>query len=98
MKRVLVTAALVWAAAVALLLAQSAPRPRSAPTASKLEPSARATRPQSATPARAQLPSPPAETVKYRAWVNQYCVGCHNTSTTNPASDPVNLESASLDD
>jgi len=83
MKRVLVTAALVWTGAAALLLAQSAqaPRPR-----------------QSATATPAQPPSPSADAAKYRAWINKYCVGCHNGSTSNPASDPVNLESASLDD
>ena len=67
-----------------------------------------------ATPARAQAvarttPQPvtgatasplvlAAEAVKYRAWVNQYCVGCHNSRTASPANEPVNLESASLDD
>ena len=97
MKRVLMTAVLVWTGA-ALLPAQtpratrvqSAPRPGSARTVSKVEPSA--------TPARSQSASPSAEPAKYRAWVNQYCVGCHNSSTANPASEPVNLESASLDD
>src|SRR5262249_28327177 len=34
----------------------------------------------------------------YRAFVNQYCVGCHNTRSPQPASDPVDLEKASLDD
>jgi mono/diheme cytochrome c family protein len=102
MKRVLGTAALclvwglVWAGAS--LLAQSAS----------------AARPQSVTPARAQSGSPaPAQSVshasaqplsssadaaKYRAWVNQYCVGCHNSRTASPANDPLNLESASLDE
>lgn len=97
MKRLLVTAALVWAGATALP-AQSALRPRSGQAlrpgsgqaASTVEPSTR--------PARSQSASPSAEPAKYRAWVNQYCVGCHNRSTANPASDPVNLESASLDD
>src|SRR5580765_3990651 len=73
MKRVLVTAALVWVGAAAL----PAQTPR---------------------PTRAQSLTPSAEAAKYRAWVNQYCVGCHNSSTANPASEPVNLESASLDD
>src|SRR5438876_145264 len=86
MKSVLVTAALVWAGAAALL-AQSAPRPRSGPTVSKVEPSA-----------SAQSLSPSAEAAKYRAWLNQYCVGCHNSRTATPANEPVNLEAASLDD
>ncbi len=79
MKRVLVTAALVWVGAAALL-AQSAS----------------ATRPQSATPAQSLSLS--ADKTKYRALLNQYCVACHNSRTASPANDPVNLESASLDD
>ena len=39
-----------------------------------------------------------AEAVKHRAWLNQYCVGCHNSRTSSPPNDPVNLESAGLDD
>jgi mono/diheme cytochrome c family protein len=92
MKRVLVTAALAWAGAAALL-AQSGS----------------ATRPQPASPARAQSESPAtvasaqslslsAEKTRYRALLNQYCVGCHNSRTASPADGPVNLESASLDD
>jgi mono/diheme cytochrome c family protein len=97
MKRALMTATLVWSVAAALL-AQSAG----------------ATRAQSATPARAQSGSPApaqpvthasaqplsasAEPAKYRAWLNQYCVGCHNNRTASPANDPLNLESASLDE
>jgi hypothetical protein len=34
----------------------------------------------------------------HRAWLKQYCVGCHNNRAPQPANDPVNLESASLDD
>jgi hypothetical protein len=33
-----------------------------------------------------------------RAFLNQYCVNCHNSRTAQPSSDPVNLETASLDD
>ena len=33
----------------------------------------------------------------YRAFLNQYCVGCHNTRTPQPSSHPVDLEKASLD-
>jgi mono/diheme cytochrome c family protein len=79
MKRVLVTAALVWAGA-AVLLAQSPPRAQPAPRAT------------------AQPPSPSAERARYRALLNQYCVGCHNSRTASPANEPVNLESATLDD
>ena len=34
--------------------------------------------------------------MKYQAWVKQYCVGCHNTRNPLPANDPVNLETATL--
>ncbi|HET9269993.1 MAG TPA: DUF1592 domain-containing protein, partial [Vicinamibacterales bacterium] len=33
-----------------------------------------------------------------KAWVKQYCVACHNTRNPLPANDPVNLETASLED
>jgi mono/diheme cytochrome c family protein len=39
-----------------------------------------------------------ADAKTYRALVNQYCVGCHNSRSAQPASDPVDLEKASLDD
>src|SRR6478672_10181746 len=32
-----------------------------------------------------------------RAFLNQYCVTCHNTKTPQPAAHPVDLEKASLD-
>ena len=38
-----------------------------------------------------------AESAKYRALVNKYCLSCHNAHTANPA-DPVNLEGAAFDD
>src|SRR5258706_13550576 len=97
MKRVRLTAALAGAGAAALP-AKPPPRARSGQTVSKVKPSATPVRAQSGSPAGAKSPSPSAEAAKYRAWVNQYCVGCHNSSTANPASEPVNLESASLDD
>jgi len=33
-----------------------------------------------------------------RAWLQKYCVGCHNTKTALPANDPVKLDTANLDD
>ena len=39
-----------------------------------------------------------SSTAHYRAWLNQYCVGCHNSKTAQPTNDPVNLEAPSLDD
>ena len=40
----------------------------------------------------------PADAKTSRAFLDQYCVGCHNSRAAQPASDPVNLEKASLDD
>ncbi len=39
-----------------------------------------------------------SEAVKYRAFLNQYCVACHSNRAANPAEGPVNLESAGFDD
>jgi mono/diheme cytochrome c family protein len=39
-----------------------------------------------------------AEAVKYRAFLNKYCVACHGKGTANPGDGPVNLEAASFDD
>jgi hypothetical protein len=54
---------------------------------------------QAKAPARSQ--TAPAATVNdaktYRAFVNQYCVSCHNSKSPQPASHPVDLEKASLD-
>jgi len=41
---------------------------------------------------------PAAEAAKYRTWLNQNCVGCHNARVKQPPDDPVNLESASTTD
>ena len=57
----------------------------------------------------AQTPAPSAvrqpgraiaanDTATHRAWLNKYCLGCHSSRNPQPANDPVNLESASLDD
>jgi mono/diheme cytochrome c family protein len=50
--------------------------------------------------ARTAVQSGPAaaDTAKHRAWLKQYCIGCHNSRSASPANDPVNLEAASLDD
>jgi mono/diheme cytochrome c family protein len=85
MRRMLVAAAFVWAG-LAALLAQSAVHAGSPAL------------PQPVARASAQPLSPSAEAAKYRAWLNQYCVGCHNNRTASPANEPLNLESASLDE
>jgi hypothetical protein len=38
-----------------------------------------------------------ADAKTYRAWVDKYCVGCHNSRNAQPSSDPLDLEKASLD-
>ncbi len=38
------------------------------------------------------------DAAKHRAWLNQYCVGCHGARAAQPPNDPVDLASASLDD
>jgi hypothetical protein len=103
-RRVILSAGLLWTG-VALLSAQApAPsrqtpsgpsRPRAASAAQA--PAAQAARPASVA-ARATAASDPATIEKQRAWVKQYCVTCHNTRNPLPANDPVNLETASLDD
>ena len=79
------TATLVFAGAAAMLAQTpgSSPRP-----VRRVEPTA----------TRTAAPAPAADAAKYRAWLNQYCVGCHNNKTASPANEPVNLEAASLDD
>ena len=111
MKRLLTSAALVWAGAAVMLAqagrstpGQSAP-PRSGPTVSRAEPAAPVSqaspvRPGSGATVSKVEPSPTqaAEAAKYRVWLNKNCVGCHNSRTASPADAPVNLESANLDD
>jgi len=48
-------------------------------------------------PAQPQV-SRAAEAAKYRTWLNQNCVGCHSNRVKQPADDPVNLETANVDD
>jgi mono/diheme cytochrome c family protein len=85
----LIATAAIFCASAAVLLAQTGTTTRSqTPTASK--PVA------TVTPQRAPAPAGDAKT--YRAFVNQYCVGCHNTKNPQPAVHPVDLEKASLDD
>ena len=43
-------------------------------------------------------PAPAGDAKTYRAFLNQYCTGCHGSRSPQPAADPVNLEKASLDD
>jgi mono/diheme cytochrome c family protein len=99
-------AAVLASLGAALLLAQATISPRAlsaGPQAgtgvatSAQSPKPVATSPKASRPATAPA-GPSAEAEKYQAWVKQYCVGCHNTRTPQPANDPVNLETASLHD
>ena len=51
-----------------------------------------------AAPARHQTPQPrSADAATYRAWVDKYCPSCHGGRSPQPANDPLNLQTASLD-
>jgi mono/diheme cytochrome c family protein len=81
-----IAAAAVCFGAVALVVAQ--------------QPSAAPARPAVSAPAATTTSAAHtnADAVKYRAFVDKYCVACHNSRTASPADEPVNLEKASLDD
>jgi mono/diheme cytochrome c family protein len=90
MKKVLLSAALIWVGA-AMVLAQVQSATQQAQTTAPV--TARVV----TTAATTSAPNP-ADATKYQAWVKQYCVGCHNSRAPQPANDPVNLETAKLDD
>jgi mono/diheme cytochrome c family protein len=103
MKKVLLSAALVWVGA-AVLWAQSgtsSARPQSTPAPRATSPAAPA-KPQASTPAQPAAAAAPQsaaavdQTAKHQAFVKQYCISCHNSRTASPANEPVNLETASL--
>jgi hypothetical protein len=104
-KVVLVVAVLIWAGA-AIMLAQSgttaraqSPAPARAQAAAPVPaPAVRPVRTQSAAPTSAAAANSAADAAKHRAWLNKYCVACHNNRTASPTADPVNLEAANLDD
>jgi len=41
---------------------------------------------------------PSAEAAKFRAFVDKYCVGCHNQKTAFPVDGPVRLDASGFDD
>jgi mono/diheme cytochrome c family protein len=89
-KKFTITATLACSGMAALLVAQTGSGTQAQPAAKPAAPArVAAAAPVSATPANA---------AKYRAFVDKYCVSCHNSKSALPASDPVNLETASLDD
>jgi hypothetical protein len=94
MKKLLATAAIACALVGAVYdraSLQAAGQARSQTTVGALYEQARS---QTAPTVAAQVPD--AKT--YRVFVDKYCVGCHNSRNAQPASDPLNLEKASLDD
>jgi hypothetical protein len=102
MRKLLTGAALVWAGTAMLLGQQgsTSARPQTTVTAPAAQSAAPARTASTAAqaPAAGQVPSAAAEAAKQRAWLNKYCVGCHNNRSKNPSEDPVNLETASIDD
>jgi len=92
-KRVpLLSAALLWAgAAIAGAQAPPSQQRAQAPAAPKPAPAA-------AQAPTTSVPTAQATLDQQKAWVKQYCVSCHNTRNPLPANDPVNLETASLED
>jgi mono/diheme cytochrome c family protein len=93
MKRLLAGSFFVFAG-VAALAAQQAPRVARTLAA----PGASAASPAAGQAAAAAVPASTADAAKYRAWLNQNCVGCHNSRVKQPPDDPVNLESANTAD
>jgi mono/diheme cytochrome c family protein len=89
----LISVALVWVGAAALL-AQTGRTPAPAQPAAAVSVKA-------AAPARAQAaaaaPAAASDTARHRAWVKQYCITCHNSRTATPTTEPVNLETVSFD-
>jgi hypothetical protein len=86
-KGVLAAGAMAWIAG-AVLFGQST----GAPKVGASQPGARTQ------PASSAAPADAADAATHRAWLNKYCVGCHNARNPQPANDPVNLETPSLDD
>jgi len=85
MTKFLATAAIACAGA-AVLFAQTTPAARSQ------------TAPRVAQAAQTPGVSQAGDAKTYGAFVNKYCVSCHNSRNAQPASDPLNLEKASLDE
>src|ERR1039457_4837706 len=95
--KIAITGAAAYFGVAALLVAQTgsgtrvepAARP---PAAAPAHSGAVASSTASATTASATTASSNADAVKYRAFVDKYCVSCHNSKTAFPGDDPVNLQ------
>jgi hypothetical protein len=90
MKKFIATAVIACAGG-AMMLAQTATAPKTTTV-----PSPRSLVAPAHSVEAKPVQSPDAQT--YRAFVNKYCVTCHNTRNPQPSSEPVDLEKASLDD
>jgi hypothetical protein len=88
----LIATAAIACAGTAMLLAQAGTGPQSQ-AASAPKPAVTT----QAAPASGSQANPSGDAKTSRAFVNQYCVSCHNTRNAQPASHPVDLEKASLD-
>ena len=82
-----------WIASTAVICAGTVLMLAQAPTTPKPAAPVRAAAQSSSAPSG----SPAASAKTYRAFLNQYCVNCHNTKAPQPTSHPVDLEKASLD-
>src|SRR4030095_5875191 len=85
--KALMSAALVWAGAVALWAqgGTTVSRPQSTTAPRAPSPAPAQSSPVRAQPAgvAAQGTAAPDQTAKYQAWVKQYCISCHNSRTAS---------------
>src|SRR5687768_10358300 len=101
MKKVLLSGALAWMGAAVLLAQVGGTRPAQTPARSQAPAAAAApaqTVPVAARQAAAPQRAASNDTAAQRAYLKQYCVSCHGNRNPQPASEPVNLEAANLDD
>src|SRR5688572_10021442 len=101
MKKVLLSGALAWMGAAVLLAQVGGTRPAQTPARSQAPAAAAApaqTVPVAARQAAAPQRAAANDTAAQRAYLKQYCVSCHGNRNPLPANEPVNLESANLDD
>ncbi len=91
--KIAITGAAAYFGVAALLVAQTG-------SGTRVEPASRppATAPVHAGATASSAANATTEAVKYRAFVDKYCVSCHNSRTAFPGDDPVNLQAASFND
>src|ERR1051326_6974794 len=93
-RKIVITGALVCFGIAAVIFAQTGTRvaPASRQPASPKSSAAQVRSGAAASATHAAAPTATADAVKYRAWVDKYCVECHNKTTAIPPDDPVNLD------